>query len=85
MIVCICHRVSDRDIAHAVRAGCASFDELQDELRVSTACGACGDCAREAFERQHAQTPCSMAGSWTRIEVGGRAAAPVRELAESAA
>ena len=49
MIVCICHRVSDRDIAHAARHGCASFDELQDELGVATACGACADCAREIF------------------------------------
>ena len=49
MIVCICHRVSDRDIAHAARHGCASFDELQEELGVATACGACGDCARETF------------------------------------
>ena len=49
MIVCICHRVSDRDIAHAVRHGCASFDELQDDLGVATACGACADCARATF------------------------------------
>ena len=55
MIVCICHRVSDRDIAHAARAGCASFDELQDELRVATSCGACGDCARDTFEAHRAQ------------------------------
>jgi hemin uptake protein HemP len=32
MIVCICHRVSDRDIARAAREGCARFDELQFEL-----------------------------------------------------
>ena len=49
MIVCICHRVSDRDIAQAARQGCASFDELQDELSVATACGTCDDCARETF------------------------------------
>lgn len=49
MIVCLCHRVSDRDIAREVRAGCASFDLLQDELRVGTACGACTECARETF------------------------------------
>jgi bacterioferritin-associated ferredoxin len=53
MIVCICHRVSDRDIAHAVRQGCSSFDELQFELAVATACGSCHDCARNTFE-QHA-------------------------------
>jgi bacterioferritin-associated ferredoxin len=49
MIVCICHRVSDRDIAREVREGCASFAELQSELRVGTRCGACTDCARKTF------------------------------------
>ena len=49
MIVCICHRVSDHTIVREVRAGCASFDELQDTLRVATACGACADCARDVF------------------------------------
>lgn len=47
MIVCLCHRVSDRDIAQAAAAGCASFDALQDETRVATGCGACLDCAQE--------------------------------------
>lgn len=52
MIVCICHRVSDRDIAREVKAGCRDFNELQDELRVGTACGACTDCARQTFDGQ---------------------------------
>ena len=52
MIVCICHRVSDRDIAREVKAGCRDFGELQDELRVATACGACTDCARQTFDGQ---------------------------------
>jgi bacterioferritin-associated ferredoxin len=50
MIVCICHRVSDRDIARATREGCADFEALQDELCVATACGACHDCARKTFD-----------------------------------
>ena len=49
MIVCVCHRVSDRDIGRAVREGCTDFDTLQAELRVGTACGACVDCAGETF------------------------------------
>ena len=52
MIVCICHRVSDRDIAREVKAGCREFGELQDELRVATACGACTDCARQTYDGQ---------------------------------
>jgi len=55
MIVCLCHRVSDRDIARQVRIGCASFEDLQDELRVATGCGSCADCARQTFaECRHA-------------------------------
>ena len=49
MIVCVCHRVSDRDIARAVAAGCDSFDELQEHSRVGTACGACLEYAQAAF------------------------------------
>ena len=49
MIVCVCHRVSDRDIAREVRNGCTSFEDLQDELRVATSCGACTDCAHATF------------------------------------
>ena len=55
MIVCVCHRVSDRDIARAVQRGCTSFDELQDELRVAASCGACDDCARDTFEAHSTQ------------------------------
>lgn len=72
MIVCVCHRVSDRDIAHAVKAGCGSFDELQDELRVATACGACDDCAQQTFDRLHAQAPCAIGTAWLPIDVQPR-------------
>lgn len=51
MIVCLCHRVSDRDIAREARAGCASFEELQDELRVATGCGACLEYAQATFSQ----------------------------------
>jgi len=50
MIVCVCHRVSDRDIERAVRNGCDSFEALQDDLRVATGCGRCGECARDTFD-----------------------------------
>ncbi len=50
MIVCVCRRVSDREIARHARAG-MSFDEVQFELGVATQCGQCEGCAREV----HAQ------------------------------
>jgi bacterioferritin-associated ferredoxin len=69
MIVCVCHRVSDRDIAPAARQGCASFDELQDRLRVGTACGACGDCARETFLAHHGASSGAPRQAWTAIQL----------------
>lgn len=50
MIVCLCHRVSDRDIQRAVREGTTSFEILQDDTRVASSCGCCYDCAREVFD-----------------------------------
>jgi len=66
MIVCICHRVSDRDIVREAHAGCASFEELQESLLVGTACGACLDCAHETFH--------AVAGRPGRDACGGAAA-----------
>ena len=54
MIVCICHRVSDSDIAHAVRQGTTGFDSLQRQTGVATGCGRCGDCARQVFDAARA-------------------------------
>ncbi|MBK8527818.1 MAG: (2Fe-2S)-binding protein [Rubrivivax sp.] len=51
MIVCLCHRVSDRDIKAAVGQGTCCFEVLQDDLRVASSCGCCHDCAREVFDR----------------------------------
>jgi bacterioferritin-associated ferredoxin len=50
MIVCVCRRVSDRDITRAVKEGVADFDTLQFETGVATQCGRCGDCARHTFD-----------------------------------
>jgi len=53
MIICICHRVSDRDIAREAAAG-SSFDDLQFDLGVGTRCGSCLDCARDTHRRHAA-------------------------------
>jgi bacterioferritin-associated ferredoxin len=74
MIVCVCHRVSDRDIARAVQGGCCSFDDLQAELRVSTSCGKCRDCARETFQHHAAQAGASRIPQGRRDHAGRGAA-----------
>lgn len=61
MIVCLCHRVSDRDIVQAVHSGTRCFDLLQDDTRVASSCGCCHDCAREVFDSacSSSQAACS--------------------------
>ncbi|WHZ12067.1 MAG: Bacterioferritin-associated ferredoxin [Burkholderiaceae bacterium] len=50
MIVCVCRRISDREIARHARAG-LSFDEIQLELGVATCCGRCESCARDVVDQ----------------------------------
>ncbi|MBX3659091.1 MAG: (2Fe-2S)-binding protein [Ramlibacter sp.] len=56
MIVCVCHRVSDRDIARHARAG-MGFDDIQFELGVATQCGQCESCARDVVAQCNATHP----------------------------
>ena len=56
MIVCVCHRISDREIARHARAG-MGFDEIQFELGVATQCGQCEGCARDVVAQCSATCP----------------------------
>lgn len=58
MIVCLCNRVSDRDIRHAVQVeGVRDFEQLKDWTQAASCCGCCHDCAREVFEEACAAAP----------------------------
>lgn len=56
MIVCVCHRVSDREIVRHARAG-MDFDDIQLELGVATQCGQCESCARDVVAQCSASHP----------------------------
>jgi bacterioferritin-associated ferredoxin len=56
MIVCVCRRVSDREIARHARAG-MDFEDIQFELGVATQCGQCECCAREVVAQCSATQP----------------------------
>jgi len=56
MIVCVCRRVSDREIARHARAG-MGFDDIQFELGVATQCGQCEDCARDVIAQCSSVAP----------------------------
>ena len=50
MIVCVCHRVSDREIVRHAKLG-LGFDDIQFELGVATQCGQCESCARDIVDQ----------------------------------
>lgn len=52
MIICVCNRISDRQIKQHVRAG-MSFDDIQLELGVATCCGTCECAAREVVAQSN--------------------------------
>ena len=51
MIVCVCRKVSDRQILQAVAEGAHSLDCLEFELGVASQCGRCAECASQVLAR----------------------------------
>lgn len=70
MIVCVCHRISDREIARHARAG-MGFDEIQFELGVATQCGQCEGCARDVVAQCSASCPSANIKLATNLPEGG--------------
>ena len=56
MIVCVCNRISDREITRHAHAG-MSFDDIQLELGVATCCGSCESCARDLVTQCNSAQP----------------------------
>lgn len=57
MIVCVCKRVSDREIARHASTG-MDFDDIQLMLGVAAQCGRCEGCARDVIEKHRAAAQC---------------------------
>ena len=49
MYVCVCNKVTDKEITEAVRRGADSIEAISRELRVATCCGRCRDCAEQVI------------------------------------
>lgn len=56
MIVCVCNRISDREIHAAVELGADSVHALREHLGVGSCCGRCMDCAALEVERARQAT-----------------------------
>ena len=67
MIVCVCQRISDREISRHAHSG-MSFDEIQLELGVATQCGSC-ECSARSIVQQ-----CQATGQIAALHHEGSAA-----------
>ena len=50
MIICICRRISDRELAQHAPCG-KDFDDIQFDTGVSSQCGQCESAARDVVAR----------------------------------
>jgi len=66
MIVCVCRRVSDREIARHAHAG-MDFDDIQFELGVATQCGQCEGCARDVIAQCNSRHPVALLQRATEV------------------
>lgn len=51
MYVCVCNKVTDHQIRDAAENGISTMDQLCSELRVSSCCGRCRDCAHRVLHQ----------------------------------
>jgi bacterioferritin-associated ferredoxin len=75
MIVCVCRRVSDHEIARLVRGG-MGYDDIQFELGVATQCGHCETCAREVVAQCSATHPMASMRLAANLALGQTCNAP---------
>jgi bacterioferritin-associated ferredoxin len=54
MYVCVCHAVTDRDIAQAVADGARSMRDLHERTGVAGTCGRCAQCAHACLKEASA-------------------------------
>ncbi|CAK7006770.1 (2Fe-2S)-binding protein [Saezia sanguinis] len=66
MIVCVCRRISDREITDCAQQG-MGFDEVQFELGVATQCGRCADCAKSVIGQCHSSHEHAAASSMAAL------------------
>ena len=58
MYLCVCNRVTERQVKKAIHEGAVTVAQLKLELDVASRCGSCGDCLHDylaqAFEDETA-------------------------------
>lgn len=57
MYICVCNRITDKDIKKAVSQGANSVSDLRDMLGVSNQCGTCIESAQEVLSESYQADP----------------------------
>ena len=57
MYVCLCNRITDKDIHQAAAEGASSVADLRHMLGVSNQCGTCVDAAQEVLSESFQANP----------------------------
>lgn len=57
MYVCLCNRVTDKDIRRAATEGAASLSDLKSMLGVSSQCGSCAEVAQQVLFETYQVNP----------------------------
>ncbi|QBY04132.1 hypothetical protein E2K93_06920 [Thalassotalea sp. HSM 43] len=53
MFVCICHQITESDLANAVEQGANTMKEIREQLNVASQCGKCVQFAKQVLEEHN--------------------------------
>jgi bacterioferritin-associated ferredoxin len=57
MIVCVCNRISEKEVRHLAQAGASSPEAAYESLGCEPQCGCCLDFAQELIDEERAARP----------------------------
>jgi bacterioferritin-associated ferredoxin len=57
MIVCVCNRISEKEVREATRAGGATPEAAYARVGCEIQCGCCLDYAQEVIDEEHGKRP----------------------------
>lgn len=71
MLVCHCHRVTDRDIQACVAGGCRSASEVARVCRAGTGCGGCMPAVKEIVRASGGEHPGASGSGTVQLTLAG--------------
>ncbi|HEX2879330.1 MAG TPA: (2Fe-2S)-binding protein [Polyangiaceae bacterium] len=72
MLVCHCHRITDRDINACLAGGCRSAAEVARVCRAGTSCGGCMPAVKDLVRAGQEATQSGTQGSGTvQLQLSG--------------